>query len=83
MVRSHPRPQLLINLLGYPQLIYKYAIISYMAEIEAYCVKCRAKRPMKDAKEISMKGKGGVERKAMAGACEQCGTRMFKILGKK
>jgi Zn finger protein HypA/HybF involved in hydrogenase expression len=51
--------------------------------VEAYCVKCRAKRPMKDAEEVPMKGKGGAQRRAMTGTCEKCGTRMFKILGKK
>ena len=49
----------------------------------AYCVKCREKREMKDPKEVAMKGKGGVERRAMTGTCGVCGTKMFKILGKK
>lgn len=48
----------------------------------AYCVKCREKRDMKDSKEVSMPGKGG-ERRAMTGLCVVCGTKMFKILGKK
>jgi len=26
---------------------------------EAYCVKCKAKREMKNAKEVTMNGKGG------------------------
>ncbi len=47
---------------------------------EAYCVKCRAKRQMKDAKEVSFKGKGDKERRAMSGLCEVCGTKMFRIL---
>jgi len=52
--------------------------------VTGYCVKCRIKdRVMKDAKEVSMKGKGGVERRAVTGTCEVCGTKMFKILGKK
>ena len=50
---------------------------------EGYCVKCREKREMKDANEVAMKGKGGQERRAMTGTCAQCGTKMFKILGKK
>jgi Zn finger protein HypA/HybF involved in hydrogenase expression len=50
---------------------------------EAYCVKCRAKRNMLEGKEVSMKGKGNVERRAMSGTCETCGTKMFKILPKK
>ncbi len=50
--------------------------------MEAYCVKCKAKREMNDAKEVSMKGKGSVKRRAMTGVCPKCGTKMFRILGK-
>jgi hypothetical protein len=49
---------------------------------EAYCVKCKAKRQMRDEKEVAMKGKGG-QRRALEGFCPVCGTKMFKILGKK
>jgi len=49
---------------------------------QGYCVKCKAKREMKDAKEVTMKGKGGMKRKALTGVCPKCGTKMFKILGK-
>ncbi len=50
---------------------------------EGYCVKCKAKREMKNANEVAMKGKGGVQRRAMKGQCPDCGTTMFRILGKK
>lgn len=50
---------------------------------EGYCVKCKAKRAMTDPKEVEMPGKGGVVRRAMTGVCSVCGTKMFKILGKK
>ena len=50
--------------------------------MEAYCVKCKAKREMSEAQVIEMKGKGGVARKAMKGKCPTCGTSMFRILGK-
>ena len=50
---------------------------------EAYCVKCKAKRNMKDPKEVTMKGKGGKVRLAMTGTCETCGTKMFRIMGMK
>lgn len=41
----------------------------------AYCVKCKEKREIKDAKEIQMKnGKPAVE-----GSCPVCGTKVFKI----
>jgi hypothetical protein len=49
---------------------------------EAYCVKCKQKREMKDEKEVEIKGKGGTKRKAVQGVCSTCGTKMFKILGK-
>jgi Zn finger protein HypA/HybF involved in hydrogenase expression len=50
--------------------------------MEAYCVKCKKKQEIKNAKEVSMKGKGSVKRKAMTGVCPACGTKMFRILGK-
>lgn len=42
---------------------------------EAYCVKCKAKREMSEAREITMKN----GRPATEGKCPQCGTKMFKI----
>ena len=51
--------------------------------VTAYCVKCKVKQEMDDAKEVPMKGKGGVERRAMKGKCPVCSTTMFRILGKK
>ena len=51
--------------------------------VEGRCMKCKAQRVMKDAKEIEMAGKGGTKRRAMTGVCEVCGTKMFKFLPKK
>lgn len=45
--------------------------------LEAYCVKCRQKRPMQDAKKVVTK-KG---RNAMEGTCPICGTRLFRFIG--
>ena len=45
---------------------------------EGYCVKCKAKKEIKDGKEVTMKNM----RKALKGTCPTCGTGMFKILGK-
>jgi len=47
--------------------------------MEGFCLKCKAKKEIKDAEEITMKN----GRKAMKGKCPDCGTGMFKILGKK
>ena len=43
--------------------------------MQAYCVKCRAKREMKDTKSITMKN----GRPATQGVCPTCGTKMFRI----
>ena len=43
--------------------------------MQGYCVKCRGKVEMKDAKEVTMKnGKPAVQ-----GFCPSCGTKIFKI----
>jgi len=44
-------------------------------QMQAYCMKCRAKKEMKDAKAITMKN----GRPATQGTCPSCGTKMFKI----
>jgi len=45
--------------------------------VEAYCVKCKSKREMADAKDVTMKN----GRKAKKGKCPNCGTGMYKIGG--
>lgn len=44
-------------------------------QMQAYCVKCRAKREMKDPKAITMKN----GKPATQGTCPICGTKMFRI----
>ena len=44
--------------------------------MEAYCVKCKAKKEMKDAKKVTMKN----GRSAMKGKCPDCGTTLFRII---
>jgi len=46
--------------------------------MEGYCVKCKSKREIKNSNEVTMKN----GRKAMKGECPECGTGMFRILGK-
>lgn len=46
-----------------------------MAE-QGYCVKCKAKKEMKDAQKVTMKNGRG----AMKGKCVSCGTGMYKIM---
>ena len=43
--------------------------------MQAYCMKCRAKREMKDTKSITMKN----GKPATQGVCPTCGTKMFRI----
>ncbi len=44
--------------------------------MEAYCVKCKAKREMNNVKEV--RSKNG--RKMAKGVCPVCGTKMNKFL---
>jgi len=46
-----------------------------MAGTEAYCVKCRQKREIKDAQQVTMQN----GRPATKGVCPVCGTAMFRI----
>ena len=43
--------------------------------MEAYCVKCKAKKEMKDEKKVTLKN----GRSAMKGKCPDCGTSLFRI----
>jgi hypothetical protein len=45
--------------------------------VEGYCVKCKAKREMSNAEEVTMKN----GRKAMKGKCPKCDTGMYRITG--
>jgi len=40
-----------------------------------YCVKCREKKEMKNAKQTTMKN----GKPATKGECPSCGTKMFRI----
>lgn len=43
--------------------------------MEAYCVKCKGKKEMKDSKKVTLKN----GRAAMKGKCPDCGTSLFRI----
>ncbi len=43
--------------------------------VQAYCVKCKAKREMKDAASITLKN----GKPAMKGKCPVCGTTIMRI----
>ncbi len=57
----------------------KEETIVALADPEAYCVKCKTKRAMSDAKEITMKN----GRPALQGKCPVCGTTLNRILAAK
>ena len=46
---------------------------------EGYCVKCKAKKEITEAMEVTTKNGS----KAIKGKCPTCGTVMYKILGGK
>ena len=43
--------------------------------MQAYCVKCRTKREIKDPKQVTMKN----GRMATQGICSVCGIKVYKI----
>jgi len=61
-----------------PQWCGSHAGEDHMAT-EAYCVKCREKREMKDEEEVTMKN----GRPAIQGICPVCGTKLFRIKSTK
>ena len=46
---------------------------------QAYCVKCKDKRDIKNAREETMEN----GRRAMRGECPVCGTRIMRFLPSK
>ncbi len=48
------------------------------APVQGYCVKCKAKKDIKGAKQIETKNK----RTAVQGTCPDCGTKITVIGGK-
>jgi len=46
---------------------------------EGYCVKCKAKKEIANAQEITMKN----GRPAIQGVCPDCGTKIFCMQGGK
>ncbi|MBI4214831.1 hypothetical protein HY546_02445 [archaeon] len=48
-----------------------------MAELKAYCVKCKAKVTIKNPKHVKLKN----GKPATKGECPKCGTTVFRIGG--
>jgi len=64
-----------IRVCGRCQKRFNEEVTERMAAKEGYCVKCKAKKEIKDAQEITMKN----GRPATQGLCPDCGTKIFKI----
>jgi len=50
-------------------------LVGDISMVQGYCVKCKKKVEMKDAKKITMKN----GKPATQGKCPNCGTKVFKI----
>jgi uncharacterized protein DUF5679 len=61
----------------YPSAVVSGRLSKQVESIVAtgYCMKCKAQREIKNAKQITMKN----GRPATEGACPVCGTKIFKI----
>ena len=70
-------------LAGAPKMRGSYSKPDELAErgvsvvAEGYCVKCKAKKEIAKAEEITMKN----GRKALQGVCSACGTKITRIEG--
>lgn len=49
---------------------------------EGRCMKCKKQVQIKDAKDTTIQGKAGTLA-AIHGVCPTCGTKVFRIVGKK
>jgi len=52
-----------------------FALKSGWASMQAYCFKCRAKRDIKNARNITLKN----GKPATQGICSACGTKVFRM----
>ncbi len=52
-----------------------YSLSKEEVIMQGYCVKCKAKREIKNAKAITMKN----GKPATQGVCPVCGTKIFRI----
>ncbi len=65
---------LIVN--NYLPTLTKYVVILLIVIMaEAYCVKCRTKREIKNPQETKLKN----GRPAIKGICPECGTNVFRI----
>jgi len=55
-----------------------YSEVNKVETYEGFCVKCRKKVTIKDAKVVTLKN----NRKAVKGVCPHCGTTVYRFLGK-
>ena len=53
----------------------QYLYLYKGANMQAYCLKCRTKRDMRDPQPVTLKN----GRPATQGACPVCGTKMYRI----
>jgi hypothetical protein len=51
-------------------------VIPTIEVVEAYCVKCRQKRPIQNPQEVVTKNR----RRALEGNCPVCGTKLFRFI---
>lgn len=52
-----------------------YRLAEVRCVMEAYCVKCRSKREIRNPQRITMKN----GKPATQGVCPTCGTKVFRI----
>ncbi len=55
--------------------VRRYLYLNKGGNMQAYCLKCRTKREMRNPQPVTLKN----GRPATQGACPVCGTKMYRI----
>jgi hypothetical protein len=69
------------DMVGAEKVFTTYKTMPYCSNLtevpmsEAYCVKCKAKKVIKGAQQVTLKN----GKPATTGACPDCGTKIFRI----
>ena len=75
--KGHDYAEMLLDRAGIVTVEVERRNINFQGgpELEAYCVKCKAKREIKNPTATTMKN----GKPATTGECSTCGTKVFKI----
>ena len=54
-----------------------------LTNVLGYCMRCKAKRIIENAKVVDFSKNTKTQRKAVKGICPNCGCNMYRVISKK